>query len=204
MSVKYDFYPTPLRKFEKQEKYHVRMLVKHNISTGELADKIAKRSTMHQSDVIGVLRALQDVVTEELKNGNRVKIDGLGSFRIKIKAPTVNQLGIIRSESIKYDGIVYKADKELGNELKKTGFEKVPSGQVPHSKKVSAAEIELAMTSFFQTHKFITTRDLAYLCGLARTTAHRRLLALVEEGKLTHPGPRNSGEYFPVKEFFGK
>ena len=52
MSVKYDFYPTPLRKFEKQEKYHVRMLVKHNISTGELADKIAKRSTMHQSDVI--------------------------------------------------------------------------------------------------------------------------------------------------------
>ena len=123
---------------------------------------------------------------------------------MKIKAPTVNEPGIIRSESIKYDGIVYKADKELGNELKKTSFEKVPSGQVPHSKKISVVEIESAMTSFFQTHEFITTRNLACLCRLARTTAHRRLLALVEDGKLTHPGARNSGEYFPVKGFFGK
>lgn len=56
------------------------------LTLNEVTSRIAKRSTMHASDIKAVLSALEAVVGDALASGHTVRLGDLGSFRLTCTA----------------------------------------------------------------------------------------------------------------------
>lgn len=53
-----------------------------NINKDALVDAISEKLGLSKKEVEGVLESLTDLVTEELRKGNKVTLTGFGTFRI--------------------------------------------------------------------------------------------------------------------------
>ena len=201
MAALYDLFRTPQPKDKKKVRYHARSVVTSKVDTQDLVRIIAQRSAFKEGVVTGVLVSLKDVLSELLADGKSVQLDGVGAFRISAKSPSVRDRHEIRSESIEFKGVVYKADKKLLRKLSATKFLRTKDSHC--SEDISEIEIDGVLTEFFKDHDFITTKELEQLCGLSNATALRRLKDRVNEGKLTHPGHLRAPFYFPAPGNYG-
>ena len=201
MAALYDLFRTPQPKDKKKVRYHARSVVTGKVDTQNLVRIIAQRSAFKEGVVTGVLVSLEDVLSELLADGKSVQLDGIGAFRISAKSPSVRARHEIRSESIEFKGVVYKADKKLLRKLSATKFLRTKDSHC--SEDVSEIEIDGVLTEYFKENDYITTKDLEQLCGLSNATALRRLKDRVKEGKLTHPGHLRAPFYFPVPGNYG-
>ena len=201
MAALYDLFRTPQPQDKKEVRYHARSVVTGKVDTQDLVRIIAQRSAFKEGVVTGVLVSLEDVLSELLADGKSVQLDGVGAFRISAKSPSVRDRHEIRSESIEFKGVVYKADKKLLRKLSATKFLRTKDSHC--SEDISEIEIDGVLTEFFKDHDFITTKELEQLCGLSNATALRRLKDRVNEGKLTHPGHLRAPFYFPVPGNYG-
>lgn len=64
--------------------------------TDQMAEIIAKSSTYMESDVVGVLKAMQQVILESLQCGKMVGLGNLGKFQI-----TLNSKGAVTEKDYK-------------------------------------------------------------------------------------------------------
>lgn len=201
MAALYDLFRTPQLKGEEKVRYHARSVVTGKTSTQDLIHAIAQRSAFKEGVVTGVLVALGQVLRDELTEGKSVQLDGVGTFRISAKSPSVCDRHEIRAESIELKGVIYKADKKLLKNLSGTKFLRAKHSQC--SKEISEMEIDSLLMDYFKEHEYITTKEMQQLCGLSNATALRRLKKRVLEGKLTHPGHLRAPFYFPVPGNYG-
>lgn len=195
MAVKYDFFRIPDLVSEGKTRYSARTILSGEVDMERIADIVASRCTMKQADVQGVWNAMLRVIKEELKNGKRIHLDGLCYLNLSAQSEMVRTTKEIRAESILCRDIRYRTEKELRYELRHTKFER-HSGR--HSADVSDIEIDGMLREYFKYNAFITRKEFCRLCKLSPTTAMRKIKVLVQDGKLSHPGSRNSGFYFPV------
>ena len=202
MAVKYDFFLTPQPK-EKQEKvrYHARTVVDRTFSNKDIATEISKRCTINKAEAMAVMDEMADIFLQKLSEGHAIKLGGIGTFHISAKSPSVRTKKEIRAESIQCGGIVYRAEKKLLRKLSATKFQKVAYSKT--SLDVSDIDLDNILMNHFKNHPYITTKELQDLSGLSNHTALRRLKERVEAGKMTHPGHRYSGFYFPVPGNYG-
>ena len=201
MAANYDFYLTPQPKDKQKVRYHARVVIYKTVSSRDIENEIAKRTAINRGEAGAVMDVMAQILREELAEGNSVHIDGIGSFRIKAKSPSVRTKKEIRSESIKFGGIVYTPEKKLLRRLSSTKF--IRSRYTSSSSLISQIEIDGRLTDYFKDHDYITTKEMQMLCGLCYHTALRRLKERIKEGKLTHPGHRRSSLYFPVPGNYG-
>ena len=202
MAVKYDFFLTPQPK-EKQQKvrYHARTVVDRTFSNKDIATEISKRCTINKAEAMAVMDEMADIFLQKLSEGHAIKLEGIGTFHISAKSPSVRTKKEIRAESIQCGGIVYRAEKKLLRKLSATKFQKVAYSKT--SLDVSDIDLDNILMNHFKAHPYITTKELQDLSGLSNHTALRRLKERVEAGKMTHPGHRYSGFYFPVPGNYG-
>lgn len=202
MPAKYDFYLTPQPK-EKQQKvrYHARVVVDETLTNKDIATEISKRCTINKAEAMAVMDEMQEIFRQMLAKGHAIKLEGIGTFRISAKSPSVRSKNEIRAESIKFGGVVFRPEKKLLRRLSGTKFQKVTNSQT--SIEISDIEIDGLLTEHFKDHPYITTKEMQYLCGLSNHTALRRLKERVKAGKLTHPGHLRSAFYFPVPGNYG-
>ena len=202
MAVKYDFFLTPQPK-EKQQKvrYHARTVVDRTFSNKDIATEISKRCTINKAEAMAVMDEMADIFLQKLSEGHAIKLEGIGTFHISAKSPSVRTKKEIRAESIQCGGIVYRAEKKLLRKLSTTKFQKVAYSKT--SLDVSDIDLDNILMNHFKDHPYITTKELQDLSGLSNHTALRRLKERVEAGKMTHPGHRYSGFYFPVPGNYG-
>ena len=66
-------------------KWYARAVAIQTIDTEGLIAKIEKLCTATDADVVAVMRALVFVMNKKLQDGYRVKLNGLGSFKIGLK-----------------------------------------------------------------------------------------------------------------------
>ena len=202
MPVKYDFFLTPQPK-EKQQKvrYHARTVVDSTWNNKDIALEISKRCTIRKAEAEAVMQEMSEIFLQKLAEGHAIKLEGIGTFRISAKSPSVRTKKEVRAESIKFGGVVFRPEKKLLRQLSGTKFQKVMYSQT--SLEVSDIELDGILTEHFKAHAYITTKELQYISGLSNHTALRRLKQRVEEGRMTHPGHRFSAFYFPVPGNFG-
>ena len=201
MAAEYDLFRTPQLKGENKVRYHARSVVTGKTRTRDLIRTITQRSAFKEGVVTGVLIALEEAIRDALTEGRSVQLDGVGAFRISAKSPSVRDRHEIRAESIKFKGVVYKADKKLLKKLSGTKFLRTKYSQC--SVDISEIEIDGLLMEYFKEHDYITTKEMQYLCGLSNATALRRLKERVKEGKLSHPGHLRAPFYFPVPGNYG-
>lgn len=86
MPIKYKLYQWPNEKSKYYQKWYAKSVVSSIITTDQIAERIQANSTLRKSDILAVLSELSEVIHNELTMGNRVMLDGIGSFKAGISS----------------------------------------------------------------------------------------------------------------------
>lgn len=115
MCAKYAFYKNPPnRETGETGSLYAKVVSGGKITTDQLADEIAGRSTFSSGDVKGVVKALSEMLHYHLSEGETVDIDGIGNFSVTLKTPKdITDPKQIRAESIRFNNVVYRTSPEL-------------------------------------------------------------------------------------------
>lgn len=85
MALNYKIYQSNANNSTKG-KFYARALHKETVGIKELAAVMQDNCTVKHSDIVAVLSELSEVMKQELQRGNRVRIDGLGIFKVNIRS----------------------------------------------------------------------------------------------------------------------
>ena len=196
MAIEYDFYRNPNPEGTNKKRYHARVVSNNRISTDDLAEEIQNECSLTIADVKAVLIALGGKLAKHLGEGDKVHIDGIGHFQVNLRCKEeVRTTRAIRSENIEFKSVSYRADNDLKKHLRK---QKIQRSQTKiHSIPMTEEEIDQALTKHFRTNETITRREFEILCTQMRSTAHRILQKLVENGKLRNVATAHNPVYMP-------
>lgn len=84
MSVFYKLYQDNRKNSAKKGEWYARAVTTDTVSTEHLATIMQRNSTVKRSDIKAVLAELAEVMQDELQAGRRVKLDGIGAFKIAL------------------------------------------------------------------------------------------------------------------------
>lgn len=191
MTALYDFYETPNPDGNrKHTRYHARTIPNGTVTTDQLADDIHNRCSLTTADVKATLIALSEVVSEHLKEGRRIHIEGLGFVQVTLQCPDIQSAKEIRAESVRFKSVAFRPEAALKQKLKTMKVERAQRKQ--HSSDFSDEEIREGLKMYFKSNETLTRRQFQRLFGLAAATANRRLKTLRESGLLINIShPRN-------------
>ncbi len=106
-------------------KYYPQAVKRQTVDLDNLAEKIAKESTVSRADTYAVIISLVEQIDTELKNGNFVKVDKLGTFSVKVKGKPAEVAQNLTSKDIEKVSIGFRADTNLTKSMQTATFEKV-------------------------------------------------------------------------------
>lgn len=193
MAIKFEFYRTPVTAGTRKKRYYPKVMHARRVDTEKLAQEIHQCCTLTVSDVRAVLIALSEQLASHLENGERVHVEGLGSFYVTLKAPEVRDPKTVRASSVRVKTVRFCPDMELKELLE--GAEIKRSDWRPHSRVWTSAEMDARLADYFQRETFLTRRIFQELFVLTKTTALRYIRQLVAEGKLQNTGTRTQPVY---------
>lgn len=111
MSVKYKLVQDNRSNSNHHGEWYARAVVTDVVTTDELAEAIERTCTVTKSDIVAVLNSLSEVMHDELLDGKRVVLDGIGSFKVGMKtAPAANPADWSPSTHLKGYHIVFKPE----------------------------------------------------------------------------------------------
>ena len=87
--------------------YYARAVYPNTVDRKALAEKIEQNCSVKVSDVLAVLTELVVVMTDELKNGNKVLLDDFGYFYIG-----VNTAGAVTKKEFSFGRAIWNADEK--------------------------------------------------------------------------------------------
>ncbi|MCL2608646.1 MAG: HU family DNA-binding protein [Treponema sp.] len=88
----------------------------------QLSKEVGAKADLPPGDVQKALNALMELLPEYLKQGNSVKLEGLGSFRVSVKSEGANAPGELSSGSVKGVKVVFVPSAELKRNLGDVSF----------------------------------------------------------------------------------
>ena len=106
MAIQFELYKSPNPKDEEdKELYHARVVNFQHIDTDYLAKEIQQATSLTEGDVKAVLESLSHFMGSRLREGERVHLDGIGYFQVKL-----NSLEPITSPKLKANQMKLKAN----------------------------------------------------------------------------------------------
>ena len=196
MSIQYEFYRNPDSQGTNKKRYHARVVPNGRVSTDELAQEIQKECSLTVSDVKSVLIALADKMAEHLGEGRKVHLKDIGYFQVNLHCKEeVRTMHAVRSETVEFKSVSFRADTNLKNNLKKQKIRR--SKNKPHSTPMTEAQMDEKLTEHFAQNPILTRRDFQFMCQQVRSTACRILRKMVEEGKLKNISTPRNPVYVP-------
>lgn len=85
MSVKFKIYQDTRSKSKTKGKFYARAVVSDVADLESISKEIEENTSAKQADVYAVLRELVNVMARHMRNGDRVVLDGFGSFKVGLK-----------------------------------------------------------------------------------------------------------------------
>lgn len=120
MTVKYRLIKqaTPGVKGGGQYKYYARACDRTKASLDELADTLAKRSSLTRGDVVATLVGLIDLIPELLLDNRTVELGELGTFSLNLKSEASDEARTDGFRLIKSAEISFRASPRLKRAVK--------------------------------------------------------------------------------------
>lgn len=203
MAILFDWYedPKPSAREGQEKTLHPRIKLNGSVSTATLRERIQNRCTLTRTDVSAVLDALSQIMGEELAEGRRVHLDGIGYFHPTLTSTEpVTESTKRKNTKVKLKAITFRADQTLKNEVGKVKVKSLKYNI--HSLPITEEEIDRRLTGYFSTHTFMRRRDFQELCGLMLSTANRHIRRLCSEGKLKNAGLPKQPIYMPAGGYY--
>ena len=101
------------------------------VNETQLAKRMARGSTFSVGEINGVFSDFPQSIIDELLNGNAVKIDGLGTFKLKVQGKSQKEKKLVTSAGAKIS-VVFEPAAELNSRLndeKEFRFVEVPTAE---------------------------------------------------------------------------
>ena len=101
------------------------------VTETQLAKRMARGSTFSVGEINGVFADFPQSIIDELLNGNAVKIDGLGTFKLKVQGKSQKEKKLVTSAGAKIS-VVFEPAAELTSRLndeKEFRFVDVPTAE---------------------------------------------------------------------------
>ena len=97
---------------------HPRLIPYETVSIKKLMKYAKSRSTYSEADIAGALQLITDLVTERLREGDNVEIEGLGFFSVSLQSRAVMSKTELRSESVRFKNVNFRCCQQLKKALK--------------------------------------------------------------------------------------
>lgn len=187
MYAEYDFVrkPDATGSGEKQPLYP-RIVSRGTISSKRLVSEISEESTFTPGDIEGLLVALERKISNYLVAGHHVQLGNIGYFSAKLKARPVMDKKEIRSHSIFFDNVNFRASMRFRKNSR--GFVERATMGFNHSLHISEEVRRRRMEEFLDKEPFMTRHDYSQLSGLLKNKALGELNKLIAEGILDTMG----------------
>ncbi|MBP1616385.1 MAG: DNA-binding protein [Bacteroidetes bacterium] len=108
-----------------KESYYARRIGGEIVSTREIAERLADRSTLSQADIRATLIGLSELIETYLHEGRAVKLEDIGVFSLSITSEGYASPEECTPHRVKAKRICFRADPQLKKNLKKVKFERV-------------------------------------------------------------------------------
>jgi predicted histone-like DNA-binding protein len=179
----------------KQEvTYHPRLSGNNKVTEKELTAQVSERIGLSQAVVMSVLQGLTDQLVEQLKQGNQVNVDGIGSFALAlgVKEPIYEKTPR-KPEKVMVTGVNFRPAKGLLQAASQTHFARTKNPI--HSTALTEEVIMERLKAYLDEHHFIQHRSFQDLMHQSRSTSYRLLKRLMENGTLVRMGTSFSPYY---------
>lgn len=203
MKVQFEFAPIPQpQSKETKLRYYPRVVNRHLVKTREISAEIQHACSLTEIDVNAVLDALSRSLSNYLRQGNRVHLQGIGFFDVTLTAPETRDPKKMRPSQVTYKGVNFRPDKDLKSRIADLTAER---GKVRNNRSASLSDtaIDKRLTEYFAEHPVLTRYDLQRVCQMTKITAIRCVRRLLGEGKIKNIGLKNQPIYVPVPGHYG-
>lgn len=168
---------------EKEQALHPRFVSNGTITTDDLIKHARSRSSFSPADMKGILQLFQDLIADYLMFGNRVELDGIGTFSISLQSRPVMDKKEIRSESVHFKDVKFRSSKKLRERLKTMPVYRDDT-ESSDPKHLTPLQCEENLAWYLDRYPYITCNDYMHLCHCGKTKASLELKRLASEGKL--------------------
>lgn len=108
-----------------KKKYYATAVTNGEMDLDKLTKYIEKTSTVSGADIRAVLYAMVDAMTENLSNGEIVRLGDLGSLRVSISSEGSDKEEEVRASTVKSSKVIFSPGKKIKEMLKSVSYQKV-------------------------------------------------------------------------------
>lgn len=176
-------------------------IVYHDTITAErLIHAVAKRTGFKEGVIDGILSELKEEMLEYLGQGFRVELGEFGFFSAKIKSRMVASKNEIRSESVSFNGVNFRASKSLREGIR-GDLERRKCVDFNTSREWKPESLKKLVLQYIQEHGFLTRTTYTEMTGRLKNTALADLKSFAAEGIIRRVGHGNQMHFVaPRKE----
>lgn len=192
MKAKYDLRVLPnLQGKEGEQELYPQLVTSGTKTLKDLMERASRHTAFNPAIVQGVVLFLEDAMAEYLAEGYHVKLGDIGTFSASLTSRKVTDKDEIRSKSIRFNNVNFKASKNLRKkvdmQMKLERVEPYRSFQTSSDAYAPEERFRL-LTDHVKENGFITCKKYAELTGLLKNKASSELRAWYREQKIVREG----------------
>ncbi|GLL52981.1 DNA-binding protein [Bacteroides finegoldii] len=193
--------PSLTTKEGDKETMYADIVYSGTITAERLIRTVAQRTGFKEGMIEGILSELQNETLEYLSEGYRVELGEFGFFSAKVKSRLVENKNDIRSESVAFNGVNFRASKSMRVGIR-GDLERRKCVDFNTSRKWDRENLKKLVLQYIGEHGFITRTTYTELTGRLKNTALDDLKSFAAEGIIKREGRGNQMHFIapPRKE----
>lgn len=182
--------PSLTTKEGEKETMYADIVYSGTITAERLIRTVAQRTGFKEGMIEGILSELQNETLECLGEGYRVELGEFGFFSAKVKSRLVENKNDLRSNSVSFDGVNFRASKSFRTGIR-GDLERRRCIGFRTSKEWNREQLEQIVLQHIRKHGFITRATYTELTGRLKNSALADLKSFAAEGIIKRVGRGN-------------
>ena len=182
--------PSLTTKEGEKETMYADIVYSGTITAERLIRTVAQRTGFKEGMIEGILSELQNETLEYLGEGYRVELGEFGFFSAKVKSRLVENKNDLRSNSVSFDGVNFRASKSFRTGIR-GDLERRRCIGFRTSKEWDREQLEQIVLQHIRKHGFITRTTYTELTGRLKNSALADLKSFTAEGIIKRVGRGN-------------
>ena len=182
--------PSLTTKEGDKETMYADIVYSGTITAERLIRTVAQRTGFKEGMIEGILSELQNETLEYLSEGYRVELGEFGFFSAKVKSRLVENKNDLRSNSVSFDGVNFRASKSFRTGIR-GDLERRRCIGFRTSKEWNREQLEQIVLQHIRKHGFITRATYTELTGRLKNSALADLKSFAAEGIIKRVGRGN-------------
>lgn len=194
----YDIIQKPPRGRSEEGEYYIVPAYGPTIDEKQMTENIVNASTLTQGDVQAAITAITGEMAKHLREGHKVKISGLGTFRLRLTTPKKDLKADDKvAKRIEAHDVVFRPERNFMRQFSNMSFTRTDHPRT--LRRVTGIEELLAkLRAYFTEHEFLRRPNVEALAHCGHSTASKYLRTLAEQGYIVNIGLPNNPIYRPT------